>query len=83
MLQQASIAMGAVLTLIVFIFFSLFKCLQWHQRRKQDRFNGVHAENGFDAVDGMQAVRTAVPVMRPFGPHHHRFIPLAEAYSNR
>lgn len=82
MLQQASIASGAVLALVLVIVLCLVFYARWHQQQKRDRCS-AHSENGFDAVDGLHSVRTALPELRPFGPHHQKFIPLSEAYSNR
>lgn len=82
MLQTASIASGAFLALFLVLVLCLVFYVRWHQQQKRDRCNGVHEENGFDAVDGLHTVRTAVPELRPFGPHHQRFIPMSHAYSN-
>lgn len=46
--------------------------------------NANEASAGVDTVDGMpggglQQVRCGPPEMRPFGPHHQRTIPMAEA----
>lgn len=82
MLQTASIASGAFLALFLVLVLCLVFYVRWHQQQKRDRCNGVHEENGFDTVDGLHTVRTAVPELRPFGPHHQRFIPMSQAYSN-
>lgn len=85
MLQTASIASGAILAVFLVLVLCLVLYTRWHQQQKRDRCNGVHEENGFDAVDGLHTVRTALPELRPFGPHHQKFISMAQAYtaSNR
>lgn len=80
MLQTASIASGAILAVFLVIVLCLVLYTRWHQQQKRNRFNGVHEENGFDTVDGLHTVRTALPELRPFGPHHQKFIPMAQAY---
>lgn len=80
MLQTASIASGAILAVFLVIVLCLVLYTRWHQQQKRDRCNGVHEENGFDTVDGLHTVRTALPELRPFGPHHQKFIPMAQAY---
>lgn len=82
MLQTASIASGAILAVFLILVLCLVLYTRYQQQQKRDRINGVHEENGFDTVDGLHTVRTAVPELRPFGPHHQRFIPMAQAYSN-
>lgn len=82
MLQTASIASGALLAIFLVIVLCIVFYVKWSQQQKRDRCNGVHEENGFDTVDGLQAVRTALPELRPFGPHHQRFIPMSQAYTN-
>lgn len=82
MLQTASIASGAFLALFLVLVLCLVFYVRWNQQQKRDRCNGVHEENGFDTVDGLHTVRTALPELRPFGPHHQRFIPMSQAYSN-
>lgn len=82
MLQTASIASGAFLALFLVLVLCLVFYMRWNQQQKRDRCNGVHEENGFDSVDGLHTVRTALPELRPFGPHHQRSIPMSQAYSN-
>lgn len=82
MLQTASIASGATLALFLVLVLCLVFYVRWHQQQKKERFD-AHEENGYgvDTVDGLQTVRSGLSEIRPFGPHHHKFIPLAEAYT--
>lgn len=84
MLQTASIASGATLALFLVLVLCLVFYVRWHQQQKKERYlsneeNGIGY--GIDTVDGLQSVRSAVPDLRPFGPHHQKFIPLAETFT--
>lgn len=85
MLQTASIASGATLALFLVLVLCLVFYVRWHQQQKKERYD-AHEENGYgvDTVDGLECVRSGgLPDLRPFGPHHQKFIPLAETFSSR
>lgn len=82
-MEKASIASGATLALFMVLIFCLVFYVRWHQQQKKDRLAAHEAEtNGFgvDAVDGLHTVRSGLPELRPFGPHHQKIIPMAEAF---
>lgn len=88
MLETASIASGATLALVLVLILCVFFYVKWHQQQKQERLEleqqdaNANDANGVDTVDGiggLHTVRCGPPEMRPFGPHHQRTIPMAEA----
>lgn len=81
MLEKASIASGATLALFLVLVLCLVFYVRWHQQQKKDRL-AAHEENGYgvDTVDGLHTVRSGLPELRPFGPHHQKVIPMAEAF---
>lgn len=89
MLETASIASGATLALVLVLILCVLFYVKWHQQQKQTRLEqeqhdaNANAANGVDTVDGLHTVRCGPPEMRPFGPHHQRTIPMAEALLKR
>lgn len=88
MLETASIASGATLALVMVLILCVFFYVKWHQQQKQERLEleqdaNANDANGVDTVDGLHTVRCGPPEMRPFGPHHQRTIPMAEALQKR
>lgn len=79
MLETASIASGATLALFLVLILCLVFYVRWHQSYKKDRLAREENGNGVDTVDGLHTVRSGHPELRPFGPHHQKFIPMAEA----
>lgn len=79
MLETASIASGATLALFLVLILCLVFYVRWHQSYKKDRLAREENGNGVDTVDGLHTVRSGQPELRPFGPHHQKFIPMAEA----
>lgn len=79
MLETASIASGATLALFLVLILCLVFYVRWHQSYKKERLDREENGNGVDAVDGLHTVRSGQPELRPFGPHHQKFIPMAEA----
>lgn len=79
MLETASIASGATLALFLVLILCLVFYVRWHQAHKKDRLAREENGNGVDTVDGLHTVRSGQPELRPFGPHHQKFIPMAEA----
>lgn len=82
MLQTASIASGATLALFLVLVLCLVFYVRWHQQQKKERY-AVHEENGVDTVDGTQGLHRSVPNLRPFGPHHQKFVPLSVVFSSQ
>lgn len=83
MLEKASIASGATLALFLVLILCLVFYVRWHQQQKKDRLNLEENGNGVDTVDGLHTVRSCNggrSELRPFGPHHQKFIPMAEAF---
>ncbi|XP_037036392.1 protein spitz-like [Bradysia coprophila] len=78
MLETASIASGATLALFLVLILCLVFYVRWHQAHKKDRLAREENGNGVDTVDGLHTVRSDQP-LRPFGPHHQKIIPMAEA----
>lgn len=84
MLETASIASGATLALIVVLILCIVFYVRWHQHQKKDRLAREENGNGVDTVDGLHSVRCGGnPELRPFGPHHQKTIPMAEALMKR
>lgn len=81
MLQTASIASGATLALFLVLVLCLVFYVRWHQQRKERYI--ANEENGIDAVDGIQGLHRSVPNLRPFGPHHQKFVPLSVVFSSQ
>lgn len=79
MLETASIASGATLALFLVLILCLVLYVRWHQQQKKIRLSIEENGNGVDTVDGLHTVRSAYPELRPFGPHHQKTIPMAEA----
>ena len=81
MLETASIASGATLALFLVLILCLVFYVRWHQQQKKDRLSREENGNGagIDTVDGLHTVHSIQPEMRPFGPHHQKTIPMAEA----
>lgn len=79
MLETASIASGATLALFLVLILCLVFYVRWHQAQKKDRLAREENGNGVDTVDGLHTVRSIQPELRPFGPHHQKIIPMAEA----
>lgn len=89
MLETASIASGATLALVLVLILCIVFYVRWHQQQKKDRLamaqhgeeNG-NDEGGVDTVDGLHSVRCGSGMhseRRPFGPHHQKIIPMADA----
>lgn len=85
MLETASIASGATLALFLVLILCLVFYVRWHQQQKKERLAREENGNGagVDTVDGLHTVRSGHPELRPFGPHHQKNIPMAEALMKR
>lgn len=81
MLETASIASGATLALVLVLILCIVFYVRWHQQQKKDRL--AREEKGVDTVDGMHRMRCSHQEMRPFGPHHEKVIPMADALMKR
>lgn len=88
MLETASIASGATLALVLVLILCIVFYVRWHQQQKKDRLAmAQHGEEngndgGVDTVDGLHSVRCGSGMhseRRPFGPHHQKIIPMADA----
>ncbi|KFB38124.1 AGAP012663-PA-like protein [Anopheles sinensis] len=76
MLETASIASGAIGSLVLIMIGWCCWCVRRHQRHKR-----LEKENGVDTVDapGVLHVVHSQQVIRPFGAHHLKTIPMSEA----
>uniref|UniRef100_A0AAG5DQC9 EGF-like domain-containing protein n=1 Tax=Anopheles atroparvus TaxID=41427 RepID=A0AAG5DQC9_ANOAO len=76
MLETASIASGAIGSLVLIMIGWCCWCVRRHQRHKK-----LEKENGVDTVDapGILQVVHSQQLIRPFGTHHLKTIPMSEA----
>ncbi|XP_058064601.1 protein spitz-like, partial [Anopheles bellator] len=81
MLETASIASGAIGSLVLIMIGWCCWCVRRHQRHKRlEKENG-----GVDTVDSAGVLRVvhSEQLLRPFGAHHLKTIPMSEALGKR
>lgn len=76
MLETASIASGAIGSLVLIMIGWCCWCVRRHQRHKR-----LKKENGVDTVDAPSVLHVvhSEQLLRPFGSHHLKTIPMSEA----